>query len=365
MLRGDGLAGVPHREDRPLLPAGEVHVHPSRFPGVFHRVVQQDHHQPFQAVRLPREGEIGLDVAVQLHLPLKGHRLEAQHAPGDQVAEVDCAGILGPLRPVVLGQKEHVLHQLLHPLGLLLDVAQPLALGGHRGVRVGGHDPGVGQNHREGGLQLVGGVGHKLPLLGPGPFHRLQGQPGQKQADGEEHRQSRPADEQRVEHQPSQGGPLPAEVGEGDAHPAVGELLLLEPQTKILQGAGGGLGVPDRLDRLGQGLLCDLDLAALLQGDGSVFLNGDTEYRDGPTPLPRPALVGQMQFQLGRDAVLAQGQLHGGGALPLQLLSRGNHQRPEHRQQHHRHQQHIGEDKFQPQPAQHAALPLFRWNDYF
>ena len=51
VLRGDGLAGVPHREDRPLLPAGEVHVHPSRFPGVFHRVVQQDHHQPFQAVR--------------------------------------------------------------------------------------------------------------------------------------------------------------------------------------------------------------------------------------------------------------------------------------------------------------------------
>ena len=230
---------------------------------------------------------------------------------------------------------------------------------------MGGHDPRVGQDDGERGLQLVGGVGHKLPLLGPGPFHRLQGQPGQKQADGEEHRQSRPADEQRVEHQPSQRGPLPAEVGESDAHPAVGELLLLEPQTKILQGAGRGLGLLDLLDRLGQGVLCDLDLAAFLQGESPIRLNGDAEHGNGPAPLPRPALVGQVKLQLGRDAVLAQGQLHGGGALPLQLLGCGDHQGPEHSQQHHRHQQHIGEDKFQPQPAQHAALPLFRWNDYF
>ena len=298
---------------------------------------------------------------LQRHARLKGHRLE-----GEQTAQRHLAH--GRLRPVGrlaggirLGQKEQIVHQLLHLLRLVVGVLQPFGLGGHRVFGMGEDEAGIGQNDGEGGFQLVGGVGHKLALLLPRPFRRAQGHGGEDKAHEKETHHGQGPHQQGQQGQIAQGGSLPAQIGKGDAELAVGPALHQKAQAKLPEHALTGAGGLGLLHRLGGGLLRNVHLAAVVEAGNGPVLHGDHKNRDqGEAVRPvRLALLRRRaaDFKAGRPLPLlpGQGQPEGGIALPRQATDVRPHKEDEHHRQHQAHQQQVDQDEFPPQPLDHTA----------
>ena len=184
--------------------------------------------------------QIGLHSAVQLQPPLKIDRLKGQqlllHQPG-QVRVLEG----GPDGTVVHPrQLQQTLHQRAHP-GCHGQHAP-----GVLGVRLGLHQLRVGQDDGQGGLQLVAGVGHELPLLRPGPLHGPHRPPGQQDADTPEKGGGQHADARTGEGQVTEGGLLPGDVHEDQGQlprplePVEAQVVFLQdPQLRLRR---GGLG---------------------------------------------------------------------------------------------------------------------------
>ena len=193
LLGGDPLAGVLHRQHR--IPSGGVQrqADGTAGRGVFHGVVQQDIHQLIQLLAVAGQGQAVLNVVFQRVSRLERHRLEPQCGVRHQIAEIQRRkGRGGPaaLRP---GEGQHILHQLLHPAGFRQNVVHiPLLLSAGRLLQqIGG-----GQDHRQGGFQLVTGVGDKLLLILPRPHHRAGDEAAQQPADSQQHQQRAQPDQQ-------------------------------------------------------------------------------------------------------------------------------------------------------------------------
>ena len=162
------------------------------------------------------DGDPFLHLTAQSESFLKKQRLKGQGGLGHQPSEVAPGeGHIG-LPVVHPGQLQQALHQPAHLLGHGENALGELGLG--LGLVVGAlKQLGVGHDDGQGGLQLVGRVGDKLPLLLPSTVHRPHRPAGQQQADDQEKPKADHADEHTGAQQIVQSGQFAGHVGEHDA----------------------------------------------------------------------------------------------------------------------------------------------------
>ena len=138
------LDGVVHQDAQGLL--GQAHVGPHG-------------HRP-----LPPGGKgVGLVDHLGLLDHLGGHLGEIEHL------HLDVHGVVVPP-----GQEEQLFHQLLHGGGLLLDGVNGLLPGGGIVLAPAVEQIGIALDHRDGGAQLVAGVGDKAHLGAVGRVDPVQ-----------------------------------------------------------------------------------------------------------------------------------------------------------------------------------------------
>ena len=122
----------------------------------------------------------------QAHAFFLIEQLEGQRRIADKLAEIHNVKIHFHGAVVHPGHFQHILDQRAHLIGHTQDIAgigspfflaQVLAL--HQ-LRIG-HDDG------QGCFQLMGRIGHKLPLLIPGSCHRLDDPMGKQNADAKKY----------------------------------------------------------------------------------------------------------------------------------------------------------------------------------
>ena len=230
---GDGQQGA-----APL--PGQFHPDGGVFRGVAQGVVQED------GQYLPEVPLAAADVQTLLELTFQGQtaleiqRLKGQQLVGDQGREVQHPEGRPDGTVVHPGQLQQALHQLAHPAAHGQDAP------GMLGVRVRLHQLGAGQDHGQGGLQFVAGVGYELPLLLPGPFHGPDRPPGQQEADRPEKAQGQQPDAGAGQPQVPHGGPLGGDVHEdqsqlrGGLAPEIAQVILVQdPQRLRCRGRQG------------------------------------------------------------------------------------------------------------------------------
>ena len=129
----------------------------------------------------------------------------------------------------------YYIHQMAHPLchdGAVLREPGLVLRGVIRRAKL----LGVGQDHRKGRFQLVGGVGNELGLLLPGPFRGPGGPSGQQKAHQEKDGEAAQPDEHAVSFQGPEGAVFAGHVGKDDVFaPAV--VYPVVPEAVVFQQA--------------------------------------------------------------------------------------------------------------------------------
>ena len=197
-------------------------------PGVLDGVVQQDHHQPAELSLVPC-AETGRGRCRLLQRHAQPQRPPTRRGADSPVATslMAVSARAGRLAGGVadLARKSRSSTSSFIRVRLVLGVAaSTLDWRGHRVLRVGQDDAGVGQNDGEGGFELVGGVGHKLALLLPGPLHRAQGHGGEDRGSRGRDPTSAPAPTSRDGEGQIDAGYAVSQpqIGKGDAELAAG-----------------------------------------------------------------------------------------------------------------------------------------------
>ena len=95
----------------------------------------------------------------------------------------------------------------------------------------------IGQDHRQGGLQLMGGVGHEPPLLLPCPLHRAHRPVGKEDAQDQKSSEACSANGNGASQKLAQGLLLQLDVGE-DIPQFQGRFRPVVTQAELLQHAG-------------------------------------------------------------------------------------------------------------------------------
>ena len=226
------------------------------------------------------------------------------------------------------------------------DAAQALALG----LRLLGHlhQLRVGEDHRQRGFQLVGGVADELPLLAPGLFRRPDHPPGQKLRNGQKGQQAYKADAGEGSGQGFQGGLLAAHVredqGAGGVAPGqqVSEVVLRDHA-----GIGSGFRYPE--DQVFQkGFIGQIVIASGHRHQLPVSTDLDEEI--GQLHLLGPA-VGPPQLK----GVLHH-RLHHGEGLGLQIFPGEVVHQAEDQAQRHGDDGHKHTDEAKAQLFQHPSF---------
>ena len=197
----------------------------------------------------------------------------------------------------------------------------------------------------------MAGVGHELPLLGPGPLHRPDRPPGQEDADAPEHQQRQCPDGDTVQLKISQGGLFRGDIREDQRHSGrtlqAAKAQAVFGQLPDLRLRGHGFG-----DDIGEHLLvAQIEAVAALHG---LAPGGDPDDEAGQLKLARrPALgtgpvgaVGRMAEKF--DALFLQ--IDGGGM--------------DHQTKDHAHEDgddgHGDADEFEPKGSDHV-FSTSRW----
>ena len=131
-----------------------------------------------------------LDVRVDRAASLEGDGVELEHALVDQLAQVEVLadeGALGSPRGRLVGAREdeELLDEALHVVRLVGGAVNPMhGLLGYPAVLL--EYLNVGDDDREGRLELVRRVGYETPLTFPGVLHGFERPGGEEPDDHEE-----------------------------------------------------------------------------------------------------------------------------------------------------------------------------------
>ena len=256
------------------------------------------------------EGDSRLYIRFQGQPPLKEYRFKGQHAVFRQGAEVQCFGDHFGFSVVVPGKLQQILHQRPHLMGH----GQNAVFTGFSGLGLGIRllqKLGVGQNYRQGRFQLVGGIADKLPLLGPGFFHRPGGPAGQQQGNAEKDGQTSGANQQAVFGKAVQGSGFTGGVGK-DQGQGPGGFHLQVTQAVIRHGAQVVSGMYGRVNQVVQENRIRQVVIAAGNG-GNLSPGGDLDDKVG-----KPYGFGPDARQPLLKGILCHG-FHHGNALFFQI----------------------------------------------
>ena len=312
--------------------------------GILPGVVQQYFRHLLQALGIAPNPDSRGDLLRQYQPPLKKQCLHGQGGLQHKLAQIHPGEGQICLLTVGTGQLQHLLHQRAHlpghsqdallkcfPAGLLVfPTLQQLR---------------VGDDHRQGRFQLMGGIRQKLLLLLPRRVHRADGPPGQKQAQPQKTGKAQKPHQNRVFQEIAQGGALTGQIHKhqcgallaGKAGKA--KVLLLQHPVFPL------------LCHLHHGLQHAL-LRQLIETSGGIHnsaLGIQIEDKIGQLHL-LPAIVGKSVVP-GRHGQRAHG-LEGG---LLQIIPGEAVKQPQNHNQQHRQHGHVDDHKFYPQLSDQSS----------
>ena len=187
--RGDAGTVVGHLQDQAPVAPGAFDLDRPRLRSVPQRVVDQDHHQLLEAIRVdqgppdPRARELDPGMA------RAGERLHVSRRRSNQLVDVRLHRVDLGLARVDARQREHAADQPAHALGLVAYGVQDLSVLGHRLIRVAKEDLDTGVDDRQRRSQLVRGVRGELLLALEGAPYRYQGPAGQEPGGGQDQEQ--------------------------------------------------------------------------------------------------------------------------------------------------------------------------------
>ena len=335
LLLRDGFAGVGHGQQGVPPPVHrKADRHGSAGQAVLHRVVQQNVEHLGGLLAVGADHHALRRLRSQRQPRLVGHGLEGQSLRSHHGAEIHRrqlppGGDLG----VGAGQLQHIQHQSPHPVRLPADVSRPalerrVLLGAVRQDHLR-----VGEDHRQRRLQLVGGVGHELGLLLPGPAHGPDDQSRQKPGEGQKHRQQSQPQQQAVPHLPQAELSLEAVVGKhqppaaGDARPVVAQLVAAQIAEVLLR-------CQDLGRQIQQLLVADIELSLVGVLQHPAPVHQQSEIGDSHLSREDPAPHGRVRLRQRAEHLLALAD-HAGDSGAVAHRAQAGVDRHQKQQHHH------------------------------
>ena len=220
--------------------------------------------------------------------------------------------------------------------------------------RGGFHQLRVGQDDGQGRLQLVGGVGQKLPLLRPGPFHRAGHPPAQDHGHRQQQNKGCQGDLEIGAHHGLQGRLLHGDVHEGD----LGEESVVPPKIPQMIAGDGALRriLAQALPQNGGQLRRVLNVFIGAAGDIDRAAVPDLHREIGQLDVAGAQIRAPLSAGKGQAALLLQHPFQHGVADPFRaVLGRGVYGYENHCQ-HGGDQQHTHRHELQPQALDHGEM---------
>ena len=208
-------------------------------------VVQQDLCQAQQVRGTAPDKKTGLCFRLQRQATLKKERFKGQNGFLCQLAEINPVHFHAGGAAVRAGQLQHVLCQAAHAPGHdqnVLRKLRPVALAAGRVLQ----QLRIGQDHRQGCFQFMGGIGNELLLLRPGSLYRVDEPAGEKNAQQKKDDQCRHADEQAGLDQGLHGAALAGNICKDNSRPGGRKAAVVAQVIAGEQAAGGSRGCGGR-----------------------------------------------------------------------------------------------------------------------